>query len=284
MAKTREQKEQELKELVKLISNSPVIGIANIERLPASQLQKIKKKLRGEINLKVAKNILMTKALDEISNSKPGIESLKSYIQGQNALVTTTLNPFKLAKVSKDTRMAMPAKGGNLAPEDILVKAGETSFKPGPIVGELQKAGIPASIERGKVVIRNDKIVAKKGEVIGEELAHALARLEIFPFTAGLDLRAVYEDGVVYTSEILAIDELKLKEDFRKAATSAFNLALGIYYPTKLTAPLLIRKAYQQALNLGVNASIYEKTTIKHLIQKAYIQGLTLGTRIKETG
>ena len=30
---------------------------------------------------------------------------------------------------------------------DIEVKAGETSFKPGPIVGEFQQAGIPAAIE-----------------------------------------------------------------------------------------------------------------------------------------
>lgn len=282
MAKTRARKEQELKELATLISNSQTVGIANIERLPASQLQKIKRKLRGEIKLKVAKNILVAKALDEIASSKPGINSLKSYIQGQCAVVTTTLNPFKLAKETKATRIAMPAKPNDILPNDLLVKGGETSFKPGPIVSELQKAGIPATIEKGKVVIRNDKVVAKKGELVSEELARALARLEIFPFTAGLDLRAVYEDGFVFGPEALALDETRLKEDFHKAITNSFNLALNIFYPTKLTTPLLILKAYQKALSLGINASIFERTVVKYLIQKAYTQALGVEVRTKE--
>ena len=62
------------------------------------------------------------------------------------------------------TKTAAPAKPGDIAPEDILVKAGDTPFKPGPIVGELQKAGIPAAIEGGKIVIKKDKVLVKKGE------------------------------------------------------------------------------------------------------------------------
>ena len=42
------------------------------------------------------------------------------------------------------TKTPAPASGGELAIEDIVIKEGETSFKPGPIVGDLQKAGIPA--------------------------------------------------------------------------------------------------------------------------------------------
>ena len=61
------------------------------------------------------------------------------------------------------TKSTAPAKPGDIAPEDIIVKEGETPFKPGPIVGELQKAGIPAAIEGGKIVIRKDKVLVEKG-------------------------------------------------------------------------------------------------------------------------
>jgi hypothetical protein len=58
-------------------------------------------------------------------------------------------------------------------------------------------------------------------------------------------------------------------------------LALNLFYPTKLTAPWLIRKAYQQAFNLGINASIYEKATVKYLTQKAYSHALILDMKTK---
>ena len=56
----------------------------------------------------------------------------------------------------------MAAKAGETAPEDIVIEKGPTSFKPGPIVGELQQAGIPAAIEGGKVRIRETKTVVKE--------------------------------------------------------------------------------------------------------------------------
>ncbi len=91
-----------------------------------------------------------------------------------------------------------PGKAGDIAPEDIAVKAGETPFKPGPIVGELQKVGIPAGIEGGKIVIKKDKVLVEKGRRSPEELSKVLPQLEILPMTVGLDLRAAFEDGVLY--------------------------------------------------------------------------------------
>ena len=59
-----------------------------------------------------------------------------------------------------------------------MIKQGDTSFKPGPIVGELQKVGIPAAIESGKVVIKSDKLLVKEGETISAEVAQMLTKLE----------------------------------------------------------------------------------------------------------
>ena len=67
------------------------------------------------------------------------------------------LYPFKLSAKLKESRTTAPAKGGETASHNIEVKAGETPFKPGPVVGELQKAEIPAAIQDGKVVVKNDK-------------------------------------------------------------------------------------------------------------------------------
>src|SRR5437667_9772525 len=100
----------------------------------------------------VAKNILLRLAVQQASEKKPALDQLCETIEGQTAVVTADINPFRLFKELEATKTRAPARGGELAPEDLWVRAGETPFKPGPVVGELHKAGIPAAIGRGKVM------------------------------------------------------------------------------------------------------------------------------------
>ncbi len=74
-------------------------------------------------------------------------------------------------------------------------------------MGELQKAGLPAAIEQGKVVIKKDKVLVKKGDKIPRDVALVLAKLEVFPITVGLDLHAAYDDGMVFKKDVLAVDD-----------------------------------------------------------------------------
>ncbi len=282
MAKSASRKKEELKQIINLMTGNPVIGIANITGIPAAQMQTMKKKLRGRISVKVVKNTLLLMALEEMAKKEHTIEKLKDEVDGQTAIIATNINPFKLYKEMDATKTKMPAKGGETAPEDIMVKSGETEFKPGPIVGELQKAGIPAAIEKGKVMIKQDKIVVKSGEKIPRNLAVVLTRLGIFPLTAGFDLTAVYENGMIFKSDVLAVDETKLRNDIMLLSNQAFSLAMHLSYITPLTVKPLIIKAHDQALSLSVNLNIPTKETIKMIISKAYSQGLALKSIIKE--
>jgi large subunit ribosomal protein L10 len=195
--------------------------------------------------------------------------------------VATRLNPFSLFKEMEATKQPSAARGGETAPEDIMVREGETSFKPGPIVGELQKAGIPAGIEAGKVLIKKDKLLVKKGDRIPRELAPMLAKLEIFPMVVGLDLQAAWETGTVYPANVLAIDEVKIMGDMGKAAAEAFNLAMFSAYPTASTAVPLLQKARLEALGLALEAAIPEKDTIEPILARAYHQAKALQGRTK---
>lgn len=282
MAKSASRKKEELKQIINLMTGNPVIGIANITGIPAAQMQTMKKKLRGKISVKVVKNTLLLMALEEMAKKEHNVEKLKDEVDGQTAIIATNINPFKLYKEMDATKTKMPAKGGETAPEDIMVKSGETEFKPGPIVGELQKAGIPAAIEKGKVTIKQDKIVVKSGEKIPRNLAVVLTRLGIFPLTAGFDLTAVYENGMIFKPDVLAIDETKTRNDIMKIGAQAFALAIHLSYVTPFTIKPLITKAHNQALSLSVNLNIPTKETIKMIVSKAYSQGLALKSIIKE--
>jgi large subunit ribosomal protein L10 len=269
-------KKEQVQRINSIIQNYNIIGVARITGIPGPQLQKIRQKLRGKAEIVVSKNNLFLLALGGMDKAKPGLKGLGNTIQSQTALVATNLNPFLLFKEMEATKMPSPARGGETAPEDISITEGETSFKPGPIVGELQKAGIPAGIEGGKVMIKKDKLMVKKGDRIPRELAPMLTKLEIFPMVVGLDLQAAWEAGTVYPAGVLAIDEVKIMGDMGMAAGQAFNLAMFAAYPTQFTIQPLLQKARLEALGLVLEASIPTKDSIDLLIGKAHAQAKAL--------
>ena len=190
---------------------------------------------------------------------KPDLVKLSETIEGQTAVVTADINPFRLFRELEATKTKAPARGGEIAPEDLWVRAGETPFKPGPVVGELQKAGVPAAIERGKVVIRQDKLMVKAGQRIPRDVAQQLARLEIFPLVVGLDLRGAYEEGMVFRRDALAIDDVVVRRQIARVGREALALALEIAYPTRETIRPLLAKAHLQALGLAVESEFPTK-------------------------
>jgi large subunit ribosomal protein L10 len=275
-------KKEYMKDLKQVIQSYPVIAVVRVNGIPAPQIQSMRGTLRGKISLIVAKNNLIELALKEMDAEKSGLAGLADYVDGQCALVGSSDNPFKLNKVMESTKTPSPAKGGEIAPEDIMIKAGETPFKPGPIVGELQQAGIPAAIEGGKVVIKKDKLLVNAGEPIPVKAAQMLTKLEIFPLIVGMDLRGVYENGLVFKSDVLAIDEVKFMGDLMGAISGSFGIAMKIGYTTPFTIRPLISKAHSEAMGVALSAGIANKSTIDRLVGMASRKMMALASMVPE--
>ncbi|MCK4521968.1 MAG: 50S ribosomal protein L10, partial [Nanoarchaeota archaeon] len=193
---------------VKLIKEYPIVGAVNMEGMPTPQLQKMREEIRKKnIVLLMTKRRLLKIAIENAKSDKKGIEEIGKYLNGMPALIFSKENPFKLSKLLSSSKSKAPAKGGQTAPNDIVVKAGGTSFAPGPIIGELGALGIKSGVEGGKVAIKEDCVVCKEGGKISAKLAEILTRLGIEPMEVGLDLVAVYEDGLIFKKDVLAIDE-----------------------------------------------------------------------------
>jgi large subunit ribosomal protein L10 len=269
-------KKDEVKDLKNLIESYPVVGMANLSDIPAPQLQKMRQSLRGNAKLKMSRKTLMDLALNESKKTK--LETLIEHMEGQPALIFTDMNPFKLYKILESSKTPAPAKAGNIAISNIIVPKGETGFMPGPILGELQKIGIPAKIDKGKIVITEDKTIVAEGEEISKEVASMLTRLEIYPLEVGIDLRAAYENETIYTSDILFIDDHKTLSEIKNAYTQAFNLSVNGMVFNKVSTPALLAKAAGQSLNLALNAEILTSKTTNSLLAKAYSQMLSLAS------
>jgi len=275
-AHVAEWKHGEIKELVDFITKKKVVGIVEVGGIPAPQMQKMRNNLREVGSIRSARNTLISKALDEAEKKVKGISSLKNSITGQSAIIATDANPFKLFAKIKATRTMAPAKGGETSSHDIEIKAGDTPFKPGPIVGELQKVGIPAAIQEGKVVIKSDKLLVKAGEKISADVALMLTRLEIFPIEIRMSLHAVFEDGSIYQPNVLDINIDEFIGKIKQASSNSFNLAIETGWTNKLTIKPLIMKAYNNSFNLAMECKITNKQTVKFLLSKAQANMLAL--------
>lgn len=278
MAHVASWKKDIVDEIVADIKQYPVIAVVDMHGIPAPQIQSMRAGIRQHAKIKMTKNNLMLLALEEAAKDKPGVDKLKDSVEGQCAIVTTDLNPFKLFNKLKATMTPAPAKAGEKAPHDIIIHAGPTPFGPGPVIGELQKLGLPAAIEAGKIAIKKDTTVVKAGEPISPALATMLPKLEILPMIVGMDAKAIYGDGIVYSKEVLDIPDDYYPTMFATAARNALALAVELAYPAKETIVPLVAKAYREAYALSMEAAIPTKETVGALFAKADSQMLALAS------
>lgn len=271
-------KKELVKKIVELIKNYQIVGVVNMENLPAKQLQKLRAQLREKVVILMTKKRLLSIAFDEAAKVKPGIENMKKYLTGMPALIFTNDNPFRLYSLLQKNQSKAFAKGNQIAPDDISVSAGPTPFAPGPIIGELAAVGIKSGVDGGKVAIKQDAVVARKGEPIKPKVAEILARLGIETVKIGLDLMVVFERDTIYGKDVLAIDETEFLNRLVSAHNRAFALAMFISYPTKDTISYLIRKAFADAKALGISQNIACKDIIEYLLAKAdmYAKALSI--------
>ncbi len=264
---------ERVEQLRQQLAAKPMVALIGIRGVPASALQSMRRSLRGQSRpIRVSPNSLILHALEAAQKELPSLEPLRAHVTDQTALMTCEGNPFTLYSELSKTRSPTPARGGELAPADIVVPAGTTSFTPGPIVGELQHAGFPAAIEKGKVVLKKDTLIVPKGQPISREVAGLLTRMEIFPLEVGLNLRAVVNRGTFYPPEVLAVDLDALRAELARSARRSLALALELGYATAETTPLLLGRAHRRALALAVEASYPTKETAASLFAKALRQ------------
>lgn len=265
-----------------LAQKYPVLAVTSLSKVRASQLMAVRKALREHAEVFVVKNTLAILGLQ-----KAGIKNadqLLSHLTGQNALIFSTYDPFKLFLTLDKNKVYLPARAGDKAPEDIIVPAGNTSLQAGPVLSEFREAGIQTKIEGGSIWVNKDSVAVKKGVVVTPKLSSLLSKLNIKPIRAGLTIALAYESGLIYAGELVAIDLEKYRESLLDAYASSRGLAIVIGYVTKETAPDIIARAYREAMSLAVEAGFLTKDTAPMILAKAEAEAAALTAKAKEKG
>ena len=280
MAHVSQRKKDDVKKTIELLEKYPNVGIVNMYKLPAAQLLILKKKLEGTAEIFMTKKRLMKIIYEQLKDKKKNIQKLEEYLKNAvPALILTKENPFSLFKTIKKNKSPAPAKPGDISPKDIIIPAGPTPFTPGPIISELGSMGIIAGVENGKVAIKKDATVAKKGEPIKPAVAGLLPKFNILPMEIGLDIIAIYEKGKILTKDVLDIDEEEYINNITKLARESLSLALETTILTKETTEYLITKTARETLALARETNIFTKETIQEMIAKANSQSLLIKSK-----
>ena len=243
-----EEKKKEVEEIKNLIEHKKTILVVSIKNIPASQFQEIGKKLRGKAKIKVPKKNLIFRAIDLSKNEE--IKKIKEKIDTGFAILFSDLDSYDLAAELIKNKSPSKAKPGQIAPVDIEIPEGPTELVPGPAISELGALGIQIQIDKGKINIKEAKIIVKKGEKIKQAAADLMAKLDIKPFSIGFVPICAFDtkENKLYTE--INIDTAGTVKEIRNAFSKALAFAVAIGYACEDTIRLLITKAGRQEIAL----------------------------------
>jgi len=248
--KIPKRKVKEVSELAELVKSKKTVVIVSIKNIPASQYQEIVKMLRKKAVVKVPKKSIIFRALDASGNE--AVKKLKEHIKESSAILFSDVDAFELSSDLVNEKIPAKAKAGQEAPEDIMVHAGPTDLVPGPAISELGALGIQIQIEKGKINIKEPKVIVKEGEKISRAAADLMGKLDMKPFTIGFIPIAAFDikEGKLYLE--IKIDKEGTVKNLKETFSKALQFALEIGYSTQNTIKFIIGKA-------GMNGKALEK-------------------------
>jgi len=246
-----DRKQTYFSKLNKLLEDFNKILIVGADNVGSHQMQSIRKSLRGKAVLLMGKNTMVRKAIRAIAESTPKLQTLLPYIKFNVGLLFCKEDLSGIQKIVTELRVAAPAKVGAICPNDVVVPAGPTGMEPTQ-TSFLQALNIPSKIVRGQVDILNDVRILQKGQKVGQSESSLLAKLNIKPFSYGLSILTVYDEGSICDVEVLSMTDADIVAKFNAAVGKVAGLSLGIGYPTVAALPHVLIRGYKNLLSVSV--------------------------------
>jgi len=249
--------------LEKLLKEYNTIFVVNVDNVGSNQMHQVRKELRGKAVILMGKNTMVRKAIRNVLADHPDFEKLLPIVKGNIGFVFTNEDLKEIRDAIKSNRVQAPARAGAIAPVDVFVPPGNTGMEPGQ-TSFFQALGIPTKISRGTIEIVNEVHLVKVGEKVGPSEATLLNKLNISPFTYGLTVEHIYDNGNVFTPEVLDITDDDLIENLVNGIKNIAALSLEINYPTVASVPHSLANGYKNLIAISL-VSDYCLDSVKEL-------------------
>lgn len=124
------------------------------------------------------------------------------------------------------------------------MEPGKTSF--------FQALGVPTKIARGTIEITADLKLVEAGTKVGASEATLLNLLNISPFTYGLAIEQIYDQGNTFPADVLDIGEEQLLKSFSSAIGAVAAISLALDYPTLASVMHSVVNSYKKVLAIAI--------------------------------
>jgi len=254
MSEVKAKKEEYMRKFVNLLEAYPRAVLVTVDNIGSHHMQKIRLSLRDRAVLLLGKNTLMRKAIKDQLSKHPEWEALLPSIKGNIGFVFTKENLRGLQEKLMESRVPAQAKAGIVAPQEVMIPKQVTTLEPTKTTF-FAALDIATKITRGCVEILQDVQLCREGEKVGSSEAALLQMLDLKPFTYGLKLTNVFDDGFVYSAKLLNTTPADLFKAFAAGVANVAALSLGIGYPSLAALPHSVMNAYKNlvAICLGTD-------------------------------
>lgn len=241
-----------------LLSTYSKAFIVEVDNVGSGQLQNTRKELRDRAEILMGKNTMMRKCIREYVEENPGspVGQLEELCRGNVGFVFTNNDLGEIRKIIESNVRPAPARVGSLAPIDVVVPKGPTGCDPGQ-TNFFQTLQIATKITRGQIEMTNDTHLITSGEKVTASQAALLQKLSIEPFTYGMNLKSVYDNGSLFDAKVLDITDDILAAKFASAVSVLASISLVIKYPTEASVPHSMANAYKALLAVTLGLETY---------------------------
>ena len=266
MGGIREKKIEYFAKLREYFEEYKSVFVVGVDNVSSQQMHQVRKRLRADGVVLMGKNTMVRRAIRGLVTEMPDLEKIVPFVRGNVGFIFTNSSLQEIKEVIISNKVAAPARAGAVAPEDIWVTAMNTGMEPGK-TSFFQALGVPTKIARGTIEIASDVKVVEAGNRVGQSEAALLNLLEISPFTYGLTIVQVYDNGQVFPASILDITDDELVAHFVSAISTVASISLAIGYPTLPSVGHTLINNYKDLLAVAI-ASKYVFPEIEELADR----------------
>lgn len=241
-----------------LLTTYNKLFLVKVDNVGSKQMQQIRIALRGQGEVLMGKNTMIRKVMAQFLKKNPGhpYEQLVPLIRGNVGFVFTTGDVAEIRTSIESNRVPAPARVGALSPINVIVPPGPTGCDPGQ-TSFFQVLQIATKIIKGQIEITSDVHLIKEGEKVGTSEAALLQKLNILPFSYGLVITQVYDNGSLFEPAVLDLTEDLLVGKFMAGVRNVAALSLVLGMPTLASLPHSIANAFKRLLAVAVQCDTY---------------------------
>ncbi|GAB9465174.1 60S acidic ribosomal protein p0 [Globisporangium polare] len=246
MGLSQERKQDYFVKLESLLDTYTKIFLVGVDNVGSNQIQQIRMALRDRAELLMGKNTLIRKVFNTYIKKNPGhpLEQVIPLLKGNVGFVFTNDDLSQIREVLETNKVPAPARVGSIAPIDVTVPPGPTGADPGQ-TAFFQALQIGTKIVKGQIEIINEVLLTKKGDKVGNSEAALLQKLNIKPFTYGLVIQSVYDNGSLFDPAVLDLTEDDLTAKFVAGLRNVAAVSLEIGFPTLASIPHSVANAFK---------------------------------------